>query len=152
MLLGIGAIATRRFRFSSGKLLALTVMVVGIVAAVVYISQNWAVIDRVLTAAVYEKQETSSYVQRSGVDRMALNITVETGGLGLGLGSHKPNSLLMTLLSTTGVLGTDPFMLFAWSTLKPARWMPPGEVTQPATNAAPFPGQARSTLLVPPPS
>src|SRR3546814_13637769 len=60
MLLGIGAIATRRFRFSSGKLLALTVMVVGIVAAVVYISQNWAVIDRVLTAAVYEKQETSS--------------------------------------------------------------------------------------------
>src|SRR3546814_21010822 len=96
MLLGIGAIATRRFQFSSGKLLALTVMVVGIVAAVVYISQNWAVIDRVLTAAVYEKQETSSYVQRSGVDRMALHITVETGGLGLGLGRHKPNSLPLT--------------------------------------------------------
>lgn len=148
MLLGIGAIATRRFRFSSGKLLALTVMVVGIVAAVVYISENWAVIDRVLTAAVYEKQETSSYVQRSGVDRMALNITVETGGLGLGLGSHKPNSLLMTLLSNTGVLGTILFMMFAWSTLKPVRLMPPGEMPQTALNAAPFQWLTLGMLLV----
>src|SRR3546814_16151158 len=97
MLLGIGAIATRRFQFSSGKLLALTEMVVGIVAAVVYISQNWAVIDRVLTAAVYEKQETSYYVQRSGVDRMALNIKVETGGRGPGLACRKPNSLILPL-------------------------------------------------------
>src|SRR3546814_14715626 len=80
MLLGIGAIATRRFQFSSGKLLALTVMVVGIVAAVVYISQNWAVIDRVLTAAVYEKQEPASYVQRSGIGRESVRERVVQEG------------------------------------------------------------------------
>ena len=43
---------------------------------------------------------------------MAVRIVAETGGIGIGLGSHKANSLTMTLLSNVGLAGTGAFVLF----------------------------------------
>jgi hypothetical protein len=55
-----------------------------------------------------------------------LQIFVKTHGIGIGLGSHKANSLLLTLLSNTGFIGVLLFGAFSWTLLrwKPARRVP----------------------------
>lgn len=56
------------------------------------------------------KSETGSYVHRLASDAYALQLAVETKGLGVGMGSNRPSSLLTSLLSTVGIAG---FILFA---------------------------------------
>jgi hypothetical protein len=52
---------------------------------------------------------------------MAIDIALDTGGIGIGLGSHKPNNLIMTLLSNTGIFGILVFIVFCVATLRPRR-------------------------------
>jgi len=58
------------------------------------------------------KGETGSFVNRTASDLYALQLVVQTHGLGLGLGSNRASSLLSTLLSCVGVLGTLAFGMF----------------------------------------
>ena len=58
------------------------------------------------------KTETGSYQSRTGADRMGLESFGTTWGLGLGLGSHRPSSLPVTLLSNVGLPGTLAFVVF----------------------------------------
>jgi hypothetical protein len=88
-------------------------------AAFLFIQSNWYQIDTVLTTILFEKHQSSSYAERSGADMMAIDIVVQTGGIGLGLGSHKPNNLAMTLLSNTGIAGTLFFSIFLFELLRP---------------------------------
>jgi hypothetical protein len=86
--------------FAAVGLLAATVF-----GIVLYLSANWETVNQVLTRAVYEKDQTGSFTARTSTDLMAVDILFETGGLGLGLGSHKPSSAVMTVLSNTGIAG-----------------------------------------------
>jgi hypothetical protein len=85
------------------------------------IQSNLHDIDAVLTRMLLEKHQSSSYAQRSAADMMAIDILMQTGGLGLGLGSHKPNNLLMTLLSNTGIAGSMLFAIFLFELFRPRR-------------------------------
>jgi len=76
-------------------------------------------IHGVFTSMVLEKQQTSSFAQRSGADMIALDILLQTGGIGIGLGSHKPNNLAMTLLSNTGIAGFLVFAIFLYGLFRP---------------------------------
>ncbi|MGF1474613.1 MAG: hypothetical protein ACFB6S_03525 [Geminicoccaceae bacterium] len=86
----------------------------GGLAATAFILANWNLVDDVLTRMLFQKTESSSFEQRSNVDRLALDIALQTGGIGIGLGSHRPNNMAMTLLSNTGVAGllTFGFLIF----------------------------------------
>ncbi|MAS56371.1 MAG: hypothetical protein CMJ44_17455 [Pimelobacter sp.] len=58
------------------------------------------------------KVDSNSYDQRSFGDRFALSIFLETRGVGVGLGSNQPSSLVPMLLSCVGVIGTLLFAAF----------------------------------------
>jgi hypothetical protein len=89
--------------------------------AYVFIQSHWHDIDGVVTSMLLEKHHSSSFAQRSGADMMAIDIALDTGGIGIGLGSHKPNNLIMTLLSNTGIFGILVFIVFCVATLRPRR-------------------------------
>lgn len=63
-----------------------------------------------LEAFTTGKSETLSYVHRLAADAFSLRLTEETFGIGVGLGSNRPSSLLTSLLSNVGVLGTILFL------------------------------------------
>jgi hypothetical protein len=58
-----------------------------------------------------DKSETLSYVHRTAADVFSLQLAADTHWIGVGLGSHRPSSLLASLLSTMGVLGLIIFLL-----------------------------------------
>jgi hypothetical protein len=93
--------------------------------AYAFIQSNWYEINEVLTSMLLEKRQSSSFAQRSGADRMAFDIVIQTGGIGIGIGSHKPNNLAMTLISNTGIAGTVLFAIFLFELLRPRRVVGP---------------------------
>ena len=93
----------------------------GVAAA--WVLANFEGLLEVLQVSLFEKSETSSFEVRSGAERMALDIVAQTAGLGIGLGSHKANSLTLTLLSNLGFIGIAFFGLFIFTLLRPqAPW------------------------------
>ena len=85
------------------------------------------------------KSETGSYQTRMGADRMGLESFAATWGLGLGLGSHRPSTLPVTLLSAPGLgcLARGPSRAVVAACL-PARvaGLAPGVKSQPERAAA----------------
>jgi hypothetical protein len=124
------ALATPGTRIKLGMHHLVPVALLGSAAlgACLFIQSNWHDIDAVLTSMLFEKHQSSSFEQRSGVDLMALDIVIQTGGVGVGLGSHKPNNLVMTLLSNTGIAGALLFGLFLFELLRPRRMLSPVDV------------------------
>ncbi len=79
------------------------------------------------TAVTVEKVETVSFEGRIVSDLFGLSVMVNTGTLGAGLGSSRASSLITTLLSTVGVVGTALFaaMLYRIVKMFPGRLAPP---------------------------
>jgi hypothetical protein len=113
--------SSTRIRFSLHHVGAVVLLGIASVCAFVFIQNNWHHIDGVLTRMVLEKQHSGSFAQRTGADMMALDIAIDTGGIGIGLGSHKPNNLVATLLSNTGIAGSLLFGIFVFELLRPRR-------------------------------
>ena len=65
-----------------------------------------------LIGLTVSKGDTGSFANRMASDLYALQLFVQTHGLGLGLGSNRASSLLTTLLSCVGLLGTFGFVMF----------------------------------------
>jgi hypothetical protein len=112
---------TKDFKLSSGQIATIAVIVVSVVGGAYVVAANWDAIKLILKLAIFQKSDSTSFQERSGADDMAMNIIVQTYGIGLGLGSHKPNSLLLALLSNTGVIGTVVFGFWIFTLLRP-RW------------------------------
>lgn len=108
----------------NGRIPAIRITLTGIVAAIIgvsvacgaawYVSENSDFVNNLFNTLLVDKKNSSSYLERSQSNVMALRIFVETGGLGIGIGSHQPSSMIMTLLSNTGLAGTAIFGLFLW--------------------------------------
>jgi hypothetical protein len=113
------ATAQIRIKLSMNQVGAVAILGVAALGALVFIQSNWHHIDGVFTSMVLEKQQSSSFASRSGVDMMAIDIVMQTGGIGIGLGSHKPNNLAMTVLSNTGIAGFLVFGIFLFELLRP---------------------------------
>jgi hypothetical protein len=128
-------------RLCSGRLPPLRIswrglIIGGLLAAavtegLVYVLLNQDFLSEMLTTLVVEKSQGSSYVERSGANTMAFTILVDTYGLGIGIGSHVASTILLTVLSNSGLLGTIALaafivLLFAplpdGSRLQPAHW------------------------------
>jgi len=89
-------------------------------------------IQLIYESSIAGKTETGSYQSRTGADWMGLQSFGDTWGLGLGLGSHRPNSLTVTLLSNVGLPGTLAFAAFIGLCLYRPRY------------SDPWPGSARA--------
>jgi hypothetical protein len=80
---------------------------------------------------VLEKHHSGSFAQRTGADMMAFDILIQTGGIGIGLGGHRPSNLVMALLSNTGIIGFLIFSFFLFQLLWPRRLVHVGANLQP---------------------
>ncbi|HEX8324152.1 MAG TPA: hypothetical protein VF595_09585 [Tepidisphaeraceae bacterium] len=82
--------------------------IVAAIAGVVVVCGVIAVtpaLQDLLRTMVLEKDQSSSYDERSGANTHSWQLALDTLGLGTGLGSNRASSLLPSLLSTTGVAG-----------------------------------------------
>jgi hypothetical protein len=67
-----------------------------------------------LFSQTIDKSDTGSFIYRTTADLYSVLLTINTYGLGVGLGSNRPSSLLATVLSNTGVLGLGLFLTMAF--------------------------------------
>jgi hypothetical protein len=67
-----------------------------------------------INEVLINKLDTASYKNRTIADLHALKLFVDTYGLGVGLGSNRPSSLLPFLLSQLGFVGTWLFLVFIY--------------------------------------
>jgi hypothetical protein len=65
-----------------------------------------------------DKSDGLSFLHRLSSDLSALTIFADTWGMGVGLGSNRPSSLLMAFLSSVGIVGTVFFAAFLWRVAK----------------------------------
>ncbi len=84
-------------------------------------------ISEALAANTVDKVETASFLSRTAADLAGLTTFRDTYGLGVGIGSIRTSSFLVTLLATTGV-GALLFVWFVFRLLKrtqnaPLRWL-----------------------------
>jgi hypothetical protein len=86
--------------------------VLAAVVLAIFLASHARLVLFVVKTFIIDKPGTASVAVRSTADLMALHIALETWGLGLGLGSHKANTLPMTLLSNTGIAGLLAFVWF----------------------------------------
>ena len=83
-------------------------------------------LSQAVIAMTVEKSETSSFLTRVIADVDAVLICKNTYGLGVGLGSSRHSSLIATLLSTIGIIGTTLFLVVLYRIIKlfPGKWAP----------------------------
>jgi hypothetical protein len=105
-------------RVTAAGVTAIGLAVAALLAFGWYVMEHKDFVANVLDTLIFKKQEGSSYRERTGSNLIALQILVETRGIGIGIGSHKPSSFMLTLLSNTGVAGTLIFGLFLFLIMK----------------------------------
>ena len=98
---GLGVLA-RRMQLNAG------IVIIGCVLAIAAI---WVlpVVATLVGAALGDKFGSASYSERSGSDSDSYQVFIDSWGFGVGLGSGRASSILPTLLSTSGLLGTLMF-------------------------------------------
>jgi hypothetical protein len=69
-------------------------------------------IRELINVVLLQKSDGDSFVVRFNADLQSVQILWSTYGLGVGLGSNRPSSFLLFLLSNVGILGSLFFTLF----------------------------------------
>ena len=125
VIAGLDLMPSARFRlralrltWRNGAIAALLLLAAG--SATAWSFDDWDRLSAILNVSLFEKEKSSSFAVRTGAEAMAVDVIARTGGIGIGLGSHKPNSLTLTLLSNIGVVGTGVFLVFVVMLLRPA--------------------------------
>jgi hypothetical protein len=83
-------------------------------------------LSQAVVGMTVEKSEGISFASRVVADLDSFRLFENTYGLGVGLGSSRPSSLIMTFLSTVGIVGTTLFAMVLYRIVKmfPGRWAP----------------------------
>jgi hypothetical protein len=68
-------------------------------------------IRNTLTDQIVNKGTSQSFIARSAADLYAFTLAYQTHGIGVGLGSNRPSSLVAMIVSTLGVAGLALFLL-----------------------------------------
>jgi hypothetical protein len=83
------------------------VKLISVLAAVVIVLASPA--GAALRTYTADKGEGLSYIHRTAADLFSLELAADTHWIGVGLGSNRPSSLLTSLLSNVGIVGTILF-------------------------------------------
>jgi hypothetical protein len=92
-------------------------VLVVICVAVGYLAFNPSLLEAFLSVTV-DKMGGLSFASRLTADLYSLILFKDTYGIGVGLGSNRPSSLVMTLLSTVGIVGTSLFTMILYKMVK----------------------------------
>lgn len=95
----------------------------GVLVVAAVLTQLPAILEFTVGSAV-EKTDSSSFSNRGAANARALELVVETFGLGVGLGGNRPSSLAMFLVSCLGILGFALFVVLAVAAIRAARGAP----------------------------
>jgi hypothetical protein len=60
---------------------------------------------------IIDKPSTGSYTIRTTGDQYSIDLLLQTYGIGVGIGSYRPSSLIASLVGNIGILGTLIFVL-----------------------------------------
>jgi hypothetical protein len=101
MLLPRGLHSLVRGRFISRLASIYVLTIASILLIIVIFPQFGAALSEITVA----KSQSLSFRNRLASDLVSLNIFVQTAGLGVGLGSNRPSSFFMALLSNLGWIG-----------------------------------------------
>jgi hypothetical protein len=110
------------FRLGSGHVAAIVIVLAATIGGGIFVIENSNTIGYILRAVVFHKSDSTSFHQRLFADELGLQIFVQTFGIGLGLGSHKANSMVIGLLSNVGVVGFVLLLTFVIGLLRPGSW------------------------------
>jgi hypothetical protein len=89
-------------------LLLIVIMVISIIISLIGLNNIILILDEFL----FNKSSSNSFLYRMSADIYSFMIFIKSYGLGVGIGSTRPSSLLPYLLSTVGIIGTILFFLF----------------------------------------
>jgi hypothetical protein len=117
-------ILPRRLGLTKAHVTMIAVVLLVVAAATIVVLTNLPAIEVIVRNTILNKDQSTSYQQRSYADAMALDIFAKTLGLGLGLGSHKANNLVFTLLANAGLAGLLFFCIFLFTVLRPVASRP----------------------------
>ena len=131
----------RNDEITTGYAISVAMITVSVFIFLVALAANWAAVDIILHKTLFDKSGTNSFYYRTLADLLAVKIFVQTYGIGVGLGSHKANSLVLTLLSNTGAAGLVFFATFSWSLLRGS-----ASITLAKGNTSPPPSRRRFQL------
>lgn len=105
----------------------LPVLISLLLGLIVLVILSQQIIDYVSTE-INDKVGSNSYAARTAADIFSLRLGLESYGLGVGLGSNRPSSLLPMLLSCTGLVGLALFLFLVARMLvgsaRVERWRP----------------------------
>lgn len=106
LVTGVVALVVSAVRAVGGGLRGLdrAIPSIGLLGVLVFIF--WDQIYGYAAGVYVEKLGTSSYANRNSSNQQAMDIFTDSIGLGVGLGSNRPSSLGLMLLSCVGVIGT----------------------------------------------
>jgi len=126
LLVYFNPLAKREFRLQPSFVRGWAVVILTAVciagAAILFVPS----LSQAVFAMTVEKSETMSFASRVVADLDSFTLLKNTYGLGVGLGSSRPSSLIMALLSTVGIVGTTLFAMVLYKIIKmfPGRWAP----------------------------
>jgi len=81
------------------------------IAAVAILLAVFSPLHDSIARLTLDKQASSSYINRTAADLYALTLFEQTHGIGVGMGSNRPSSLIASLLSTVGLAGCVLFLI-----------------------------------------
>jgi hypothetical protein len=91
----------------------------GILPVIVFVGgEMFSFVGNMVNTLIFEKHNTSSYIQRSSWTATGLDAFVESYGLGVGVGSIRTSNFFVNVLASTGVVGSLLFGIFITMTYR----------------------------------
>ncbi|HUG62853.1 MAG TPA: hypothetical protein VMP03_13470, partial [Methylomirabilota bacterium] len=114
----MAGLARARIFNVGGSIMVSLVTVMLVAAAFVLInSEFYNTVESVLNNLVFDKLESQSGVERGDWARQSVQNFIDTGGLGVGLGSSRPNGWPTAVLGQLGVVGAVLWGIFLLMTI-----------------------------------
>ncbi|MDJ0333776.1 hypothetical protein QMG83_00915 [Salinibacterium sp. G-O1] len=110
-LLGLGVLGMLAAVFAFVRLAAAPrqrvrpLLVAGSVAAIGLVLTQLPLLVSLAAGSAEDKADSKSFVARTASNLRSLQITIESAGLGIGLGGNRPSSFFFLVLSCLGILG-----------------------------------------------
>ena len=107
----VGAVAVKGY-INEKLLLTFAVIVTAFVAAALFIPNMHQLFDDIL----WYKSQSHSGQERTSTILIALDVAIQTFGLGVGLGSNRPSGMLFYIISNIGIPGSILFTVLILAT------------------------------------
>ncbi len=114
-----------RFRSDDLLLIALgAIAIIGLLSIYLYNDKLFQPVTELIETTILDKAQSQSAIERSYWNERSLQSFVETAGVGIGMGSSRSSSWIVSVLSQLGVLGTLAMLSLVAVTFRGMRGLP----------------------------